>query len=229
MFGLGLVFLFLIIIIPIFDIASIVFRNQDAIVVGVVTGFIASIVATFIYTRYQYISAFNRLCKEIDDNHTKILPEKISEQFDKMRRKAREGLDPADWIGFEKIISIFVMVLSDESLGKDQYRYLSSNEFKMFIIHGYNTKLSYNLLHPLTLFYFYCDAFSIREQDFEKPLNHEVRVRYPERVIQETEVVISKIHQLYTANQNQLNSHYNAIKDHFQQISVLDIEKWLFL
>lgn len=100
---------------------------------------------------------------------------KINEQFTRMRNilnKDIENPHQFEWIGFAKIISIWTFAEKNDIEATDYYRYLPSNELKNFIRRGYYPYIK-QIEENLTLFYLYCDDFSIKEQNIEKIIRDE--------------------------------------------------------
>jgi hypothetical protein len=73
-----------------------------------------------------------------------------------------------EWVGFEKIILVNVILINPDPINADHYRYLPNNEFRNFVNFGHLTKLSKGIVENLVLYYLLCETYSIVTQDLEK-------------------------------------------------------------
>lgn len=226
----GFFILIVITCIPIF-LPEIYSQNQGSdiffqLMIAMLTGFVVSIISAIVITKYQYLITFNQLCDEIEKNHKKMSRNCIDEQYSKLRRKSREKINEGDWIGFEKIISPYVILFNSKAEKQDHWRYLSSNAFRNFILNGAYTHIENEFMTKLDLFYFYCDTFSTAEQDVEKI----VMARYYAGMLNDSdiEIAISKIERIYLDRKKQIDQQCSGIFNYFRKIKFWDIENWIF-
>jgi hypothetical protein len=140
------------------------------ILIGVIASFFVVIFYDFLIFRRFYLN----LCKEIDDNYKKVQDDELNLQFSRVREILERKLkDPnhIEWIGFRKIISIWILVQKTDTRPTDYYRYLTSNDLKNFIQRGYYQYIK-ECEENLTLFYLACENFSTQTQEHEKVLNY---------------------------------------------------------
>ena len=133
------------------------------------------ILVIFLYDFFNFLKFFYNLCDEIDENYSKMQNVKLNEQFTRMRNiwnKDVENPHQFEWIGFAKIISIWTLAEKNDTVATDYYRYLPSNELKNFIRRGYYPYIK-QIEESLTLFYLYCEDFSISEQNIEKIIHND--------------------------------------------------------
>lgn len=227
---LGMIFFMILIgnnhVLPSFDFIT------DIILQGIIIGFIISMISAIVYSKYQYRERYNRLCDEIYENHKKTTPEAIEKQCNNLRERARDPkLGPDGFIPFDKTVVVFITLFSDSSQGKDHWRYLPNNEYKTFILLGSHSNIPSNVLNSLTLFYFYCEQFSVEEQNIEKHLHPDRRRKFKYTQDQINGIVeweILQIQKLYDYDKPYLDQLYKEIANEFQKISILRIDKWIF-
>lgn len=142
------------------------------ILIAALSGIIASIIAVVIQSRWNTMSLFDKLYREITENCQKMSDEKICKEFDRMRiihQKVLNNTCPTEWVGFRKIIQVYVL-LSDQGERRDQYRYLSSNVYRQFINKGCYSHLDQETIDNLVWFYLQCERFSVQTQNIEKQI-----------------------------------------------------------
>lgn len=138
------------------------------IIIPIIAGIIASIIAILFQSKYRLFFQFNQLCEEIKRNHDKLSDTTIQANISDMKKIHQESiLDPTirEWIGFHpKEISEWIIINNPNSAFENEYRYLSSNKFRYFVLNGYLAKIPNNITHDLIRFYFLCERFSVITQ-----------------------------------------------------------------
>ena len=135
------------------------------------------IIVIYLYDFVNFLKCFNNLCDEIDENHSKIQTTEINKQLKRMEtiwNRQIENSHPFEWVGFAKRISIWILSEKNDTDGTDYYRYLPSDELKNFIRQGFYRFIK-DHEESLTLFYVYCEGFSVKEQNIEKIVNNKMR------------------------------------------------------
>lgn len=147
------------------------------IIAPIITGIIAVIVYDFFNFRRFYLN----FCGEIKDNYSKIQTERLNREFEEMREKfERKIQDPnhEEWIGLGKKISIWILVQKTDTEPTDYYRYLSSNNLRNLIQHGYYDFIK-EQEENLTRFYLVCENISNSTQDLERVFNYSPDTLFP--------------------------------------------------
>ncbi len=144
------------------------------LIIPVIAGIIASLIAILFQNKYRLYTQFNQLCEEMRVNHNKLSDTTIQANIAEMKRSHQESLldtSRREWIGFHpKEISEWIIVNDPNSAFANEYRYLSSNNFRYFVLNGYLSKIPDNICHDLIRFYFLCERFSVVTQDYESKM-----------------------------------------------------------
>ena len=83
---------------------------------------------------------FINLSLEINENHSKIQDTKLIPEFLRMQQifeKRIEKPGHIERVGFRKIVSVWIFVQKIDRQATAYSRYLSSNDLRNFIQHGY--------------------------------------------------------------------------------------------
>ena len=144
------------------------------LIIPVIAGIIASLIAILFQNKYRLYTQFNQLCNEVRVNHNKLSDTTIQANIAEMMRSHQESLldtSRREWIGFHpKEISEWIIVNDPDSAFADEYRYLSSNKFRYFVLNGYLSKIPDHICHDLIRFYFLCERFSVVTQNYESKM-----------------------------------------------------------
>lgn len=210
------------------------------ILMAVSSGFITSLFASIVIVKNTYRTDFNKICDEIGKNWEKMQDDKIQAQYQQMKEFTERTFKEEKfwrWIGFDKIIIPWIISNDPEPFSKRQFQYLPDNAFKNFINQGHNSRFDNTIIQNLTLFYFYCRAFSEAEQ-FKEIHNISInpRTNSPEKnlnglslpyCMDEVNTAILMINIEYGKYFKKVQDHYNAISPIFQKIHALEINRWL--
>ena len=149
-------------IIPEFILCNPIFT---VLIIPLIIGLFASLIAVIFYDFIVFRRFYLNLCKEIDDNHRKISDDELNSQFSRMREileRRIQNPEVFEWIGFGKTISIWILVLKNDTNPTDYYRYLKNNDLRNFIqSRGYYHYIKQNE-EVLTLFYLACENLSVQ-------------------------------------------------------------------
>lgn len=192
------------------------------LIIGIIASFFVVIFYDFIVFRRFYLN----LCNEIDDNYKKIQDPELNRQFSRIREiftKKLQNPHHNEWVGFGKIISIWILVQKTDTSPADYYRYLSNNDFKNFIQHGYYHYIK-KYDENLTLFYLDCETLSEDTQDYEKMFNYTPTRLFPNFSTATTEEKFAVLEQyieiirgVILASRPSINTQYNNLHPVFQK------------
>jgi hypothetical protein len=152
------------------------------LIIPLIIGIFASIVAVIFYDFIVFRRFYLNLCKEIDDNYRRISDNELNSQFSRMREILERRIQYPnifEWIGFGKTISIWILVQKTDTNPTDYYRYLKNNDLRNFIqSRGYYHYIKENE-EVITLFYLSCEDLSNQTQNHERIFNYSPETIYP--------------------------------------------------
>jgi hypothetical protein len=222
---LGFFLLFIIVWLSMFF-PTIINKIQVFEIVKIVLEFI--LFPIFVIISYDFLT-FRRywinLCREIDENHKRIEYEEIEKQVLRMEEefKKRIGGNPRAWVGFEKNISIWKIVLNISEMRVRPYRYFLNTEITTFIQKGYYHFVK-KYEEDLTNFYFFCESAGVDTQLTEVKFDDYLKGKHPEipsTTIEEKTAFLNNIIQVIKFQFNQyrplINERYQNIHIYFKK------------
>jgi hypothetical protein len=210
----------------------------NIILLPFIIGLFASITTVLIYEGVKYRRYFNALCAEIKNNYDKMQNKEFENQKLRMyniHEKCLKNPQNKEWVGFAKTISLWISIQEMDKTKQIFYRYLSNNDFKNFINHGYYSSTQENS-ESLFIFYFACEQFSDIDQKFENQIFIN-RERFADGIIgdytddirkKNLDIYINLIDAAFHSYQDLINKEYPNLKKSFQKIRIYEINKWLF-
>jgi len=196
-----------------------------------------SFLTVIVYDGLQYRKYFNALYREIQNNTLNIQNTAIDFQISRMQEihdRCLQNPELREWTGFEKTISIWIIIQETNTTNQDFYRYLPNNQLKNFISRGYYGYIE-DFATPLTTFYLACERFSVFTQNLEKQVLMNRERFFGERCNDTTDEqrlenlneIITEIRNDLTASQAIITNCYSQLEPEFQEIGIIEIHRWL--
>jgi len=209
----------------------------SAIMIYLILPFFVSVIVVFVYDGLQYRKYFNALCREIQKNNQNIQNNAIENQISRMREiheRCLHNPNHREWTGFEKTISLWIIIQEIDTTNRDFYRYLPNNQLKNFISRGYYSHIE-DYATPITTFYLACDGFSVLTQNLEKRIIMNQERFFGERYggitdqqrIDNLNKIISEIMINALGSQDAITNYFSQLEPTFQDIALYEIHRWL--